>query len=41
VLNERTIKAADEIISARRPYDPVLWRWVLFGAWMNRFGVTA
>jgi asparagine synthase (glutamine-hydrolysing) len=41
VLNERVLSLARDMIAGRKAYDPVLWRWIVFGAWMNRFGVTA
>lgn len=40
VLTSATLKAADELIDGNRSYDGVLWRWICFGRWMSRFGVT-
>jgi asparagine synthase (glutamine-hydrolysing) len=40
VLTEGAVSLGQDMISGRKAYDLVLWRWILFGAWMNRFGVT-
>lgn len=39
VLTAATLSAAEAIIAGRRPYDNLLWRWICFGRWMDRFSV--
>lgn len=40
VLTPATLPAAEAILSGHRPYDTLLWRWIAFGRWMERFSVT-
>jgi asparagine synthase (glutamine-hydrolysing) len=40
VLTPATQAAAEGIITGRQPYDNLLWRWICFGRWMERFSVA-
>lgn len=39
VLTPAALDKAEAIIAGTRPYNPVIWRMISFGAWMERFGV--
>lgn len=39
VLTPKVLERAEAIIGGRVPYNNLLWRWICFGHWMERFGV--
>lgn len=39
ILNEKTLKFLDDVISGRRPFNFSIWRWICFGNWMKIFAV--
>jgi asparagine synthase (glutamine-hydrolysing) len=39
LLNDRAIEVADEMIQGKRPFSFLLWRMIVFGRWVQRFGV--
>jgi asparagine synthase (glutamine-hydrolysing) len=38
ILNEQAILLADRMIDAKAPFSFLLWRMLVFGRWMERFG---
>lgn len=40
VLTAGALDKARPIIAGEKPYNPVVWRMISFGAWMERFGVS-
>lgn len=40
ILTPATLPAAESIIRGQGAYDNLLWRWICFGRWMDRFSVT-
>lgn len=41
VLTDVVNEQAEKIIAGRGEYNSILWRWICFGDWMERFGVEA
>lgn len=39
ILKPEVLHMAEGIIAGREPYNNLLWRWICFGYWMERFGV--
>lgn len=39
ILSDKTLIILEDIIAARRSFDPALWRWISFGNWMKVFSV--
>jgi asparagine synthase (glutamine-hydrolysing) len=39
VLNEHALSEFEEIVAGNRPFSFVIWRWICFGRWMEKYSV--